>query len=169
MKKITIVGGGNLGAALALGMPKDGKWEVTVTGRKAARLSPLAEAGLKTTTDNQAAVQDADWVILCVQPMQVSKVLEEVSADLKPGKQHLISTATGVSLEALRTQTPEGTVWVRAMPNTASAIQESITCLSGNGLEEEKWAEVEEIFACIGATLRIDEPMMQAATVLGAS
>ncbi|HAP64743.1 MAG TPA: pyrroline-5-carboxylate reductase, partial [Cytophagales bacterium] len=167
MKKITIVGGGNLGAALALGMPKNGNWQVTVTGRKAARLAPLSEAGLDTTTDNEDAVRDADWVILCVQPGQVAGVLREMASVLKPGQQHLISTATGVSLEALRSHTPEGMAWVRAMPNTASAIQESITCLSGQGLTDEQWAEVEQIFACIGATLRIDEPMMQAATVLG--
>ena len=169
MKKITIIGGGNLGAALALGLQKTQAWEVTVTGRKASRLQSLADKGLTISTDNSAAVAEAEWVMLCVQPGQIAGVMEEMKGTLVPGKQQLISTATGLSLSALAGFSGPGFTWVRAMPNTASAIGESMTCLSGAGLQESQWEAVESIFKPIGNVLRIDEPLMQAATVLGAS
>lgn len=171
MKNITIIGGGNLGAAIALGIQKAqrGTWEVLVTGRKAHRLEKLTRQGLAVSTDNIESVRDSDWVILCVQPTQVAGVLEEIKPVLKAGQHTLVSTATGVSIAQLETMTGPGFHWVRAMPNTASAIGESITCLSSPQLDEQGWSFVDAIFGSIGTTLRIDEPLMQAATVLGAS
>ena len=139
MQKITIIGGGNLGSALALGLQKNDAWSVTVTGRKAARLAPLAEAGIATNTDNRAAVADADWIVFCVQPGQMEGVLADLQGTLQPKQHKLVSTATGLSLATLAQQSGPGFTWVRAMPNTASGIGESITCLSAEHLSDAGW------------------------------
>jgi pyrroline-5-carboxylate reductase len=57
---------------------------------------------------------------------------------------------------------------VRAMPNTAIAIQQSMTCLSAFNINAEQMSYVESIFAQLGLVTWIDEKLMEAATVLGA-
>jgi pyrroline-5-carboxylate reductase len=54
------------------------------------------------------------------------------------------------------------------MPNTAIAIRESMTCLSGKDVNPEQLQEIMEIFNQLGSTVKIDEKLMDAATVLGA-
>jgi pyrroline-5-carboxylate reductase len=56
----------------------------------------------------------------------------------------------------------------RAMPNTAIAIQESVTCLCNNGASEDQIKHVTDLFNQLGITISIDEKLMDAATVLGA-
>ncbi|MEO1254683.1 MAG: pyrroline-5-carboxylate reductase dimerization domain-containing protein, partial [Bacteroidota bacterium] len=56
---------------------------------------------------------------------------------------------------------------VRAMPNTAIAIGESMTCIASNN--SDGLAITEKLFNAVGKTLTIEEDLMQAATVLGAS
>jgi pyrroline-5-carboxylate reductase len=54
------------------------------------------------------------------------------------------------------------------MPNTAIAIQESMTCVAARNVSEDKLQYVFDIFGQLGKTVRIDEKLMDAATVLGA-
>jgi pyrroline-5-carboxylate reductase len=54
------------------------------------------------------------------------------------------------------------------MPNTAIAIQESITCISSSNASDTAIKYVEELFSKLGKTANIDEKLMNAATVLGA-
>jgi pyrroline-5-carboxylate reductase len=56
----------------------------------------------------------------------------------------------------------------RAMPNTAIAIQESMTCLSSLEVDEEGVKYLEDLFNQLGKAVWIDEKLMDAATVLGA-
>ena len=53
---------------------------------------------------------------------------------------------------------------VRAMPNTAISIQESMTCLSSNN--KEALENAQNIFNTVGKTLIIDEEQMVPATAL---
>ena len=54
------------------------------------------------------------------------------------------------------------------MPNTAIAIQESITCISSKGNSEDDKHYVDELFSRLGKIAHINENLMNAATVLGA-
>ena len=104
--------------------------------------------------------------MLCVQPNQLGEVLEEINESLTENKL-LISVITGISIEKIAAQLTTQTPVVRAMPNTAIAIGESMTCISSSnaeGLEITK-----NLFDALGKTLIIEEELMQAATVLGAS
>lgn len=58
---------------------------------------------------------------------------------------------------------------VRAMPNTAISIKESMTCISYNNIVGNATIEaVEHIFSLLGKSIIIDDDLMDAATVLGA-
>lgn len=82
--------------------------------------------------------------------------------------QILISTVTGTSIEEIN-QVISGNKVIRVMPNTGAAKKLSMTCIAANEDVKEELAVVEKMFDTIGETLIIEERLMQAATVLGAS
>ncbi len=168
--KIAIIGGGNLGSAIAAGLLKSNfcaAENITVTKRNIATLAWLQEKGINISTDNKDATANADVVILAIKPFQIKEILEEIKNSITPN-QLLISVVTGISLEEIKSIVGNEVSVVRAMPNTAIAIQESITCLSSEKINTDKLKYTESLFATLGKTVVIDEKLMNAATVLGA-
>src|SRR5690349_5589832 len=99
-KKIAIIGGGNLGTAIAEGLIKSGfvlPEHVIVTKRNTKTLRHLEEKGILVSSDNKEAVQFADLIMLCVKPFQVNDVLGEMKDQLKPSHV-LVSAVTGVTI-----------------------------------------------------------------------
>ncbi|RFS23478.1 pyrroline-5-carboxylate reductase [Chitinophaga silvatica] len=169
-KKIAIIGGGNLGTAIAQGLLKSGfskPSDITITKRNINTLSALKEAGVRVETDNDIAIRESEIIVVALKPYNVREVLQEFRASFDPSKHILISVVTGVSIQDLEHVLP-GLPVVRAMPNTAIAIQESITCISHKHVTEEQVRYVKTMFDQLGATVSIDEKLMDAATVLGA-
>jgi len=169
-KKIAIIGGGNLGSAIAEGLLKS-KFckasEITITKRKIITLKNLKDRGVNITTSNADAVRNSELVILAVKPYQVADVLNSFKNELSP-KHVLVSVVTGVLIteieEIVKTKLPV----CRAMPNTAIAIQESMTCLSFSNASVTQINYVKNLFFTLGKVAMIDEKLMEAATVLGA-
>jgi pyrroline-5-carboxylate reductase len=169
-KKITILGGGNLGAAIAEGLLKSGfakPNQLTVTRRNLDRLQHLKEKGVTTTSDNAAAIQTGEIIIVALKPYNVKEVLEGLKKSFDPAKHIIISVVTGVSIQDLHAIVGNVPLF-RAMPNTAIAIQESVTCLCSQHSTNEQVNYVTELFNQLGITISIDEKLMDAATVLGA-
>lgn len=168
---ITIIGGGNLGFSIAEGLLKTKKWSgnnLVVTRRNVAALMPLTKKGVAVSSDNNAAVKNANVIILAVKPWQVKDVVEEFQKSLKNG-QILVSVVTGVSVSDIQSFLGNKKVQVfRAMPNTAIAIQQSMTCISVNDANPEQINTVTEIFEALGKVVFINEALMDSATVLGA-
>ncbi|MBL7872971.1 MAG: pyrroline-5-carboxylate reductase [Cyclobacteriaceae bacterium] len=169
-KKITILGGGNLGAAIAEGLLKSGfakPNQLTVTRRNLDRLQHLKEKGVTITSDNVAAIRASEIIIVALKPYNVKEVLEGLKNSFDPAKHIIISVVTGVSIQNLYTIVGNVPLF-RAMPNTAIAIQESVTCLCSQHSTNEQVNYVNELFNQLGITISIDEKLMDAATVLGA-
>jgi pyrroline-5-carboxylate reductase len=169
-KKITILGGGNLGTAIAEGLIKSGFAEpnqLTVTRRTLDRLHHLREKGVTTTSDNAAAIEAGEIIIVALKPYNVKEILEGLKKSFDPGKHIIISVVTGVSIQDLNVIVGNVPLF-RAMPNTAIAIQESVTCLCSQHTTNEQVNYVTELFNQLGITISIDEKLMDAATVLGA-
>ena len=170
-QKIAIIGGGNLGSAMAEGLvnstfslPAD----ITITKRNTTTLAALAVRGVKISSNNGEAVANADWIILAIKPFQIKEVLEEIKPFLKKDKQVLVSVVTGVWIKEIQEIVGADFPVFRAMPNTAIAIQESITCINGNGVSESQTQFATQLFNQLGKTVLIEEKLMDAATVLGA-
>ena len=170
MKKIAILGGGNIGTALAEGFLAGGKSpsSLIITRRRVEKLTPLAEKGVSTTSDNVAAIGEADLVFLTVRPGQVRPLLEEIAPALDAGRHILVSVVTNFSIAEIEGYTGAQMAVVRAMPNTAVAVRESMTGLAANGPGEKALPEVEELFRLVGRTYVIEEKLMAAATILNA-
>jgi len=171
-KHVAIIGGGNLGVAIAEGLVISGLLkpkQLTITRRHLKALEKLSKKGMNTTTNNGDAVRNAEIIILAVKPHQLKGVLMEIRSELKAEQHLVISVVTGVELPEIAADLGQQIPVFRAMPNTAIAIQESMTCISTLNGTEEQQKTVLSIFNSLGKALIIDDELMAAATVLGAS
>ena len=169
-KKIAIIGGGNLGTAIAEGLIISGEVlasNLYVTRRRAGLLSSLKDIGINVGSDNQEAVKKSDIVILAVKPYQLIEILKGLTPQLTSGK-IVISLVAGIDLNELSLITGKDVPLFRAMPNTAIALQESMTLISTNGSGEEHKQLVVDLFNKMGKTAIIPDELMAAATVLAA-
>lgn len=171
-KKIAIIGGGNLGRAIAEGLADSGftlPGHILVTRRNTAPIRHLERSGIMVGDDNAEAVRFADIVLVAVKPYQVREVLAQLRPVLDPSRHVLCSVVTGVTLSEMGGILGASFPMVRAMPNTAIAIRESMTCLCpSEGVTPELTDYMEQLFGQLGRVVRIDERLMDAATVLGA-
>ncbi len=168
---IAIIGGGNLGTAMAEGLVNSAfskPENIIVTKRNTTTLSLLASKGVIVTNNNVEAVTKASWIILAIKPFQIKEVLEEIKPMLNKDKHVLISVVTGVWINEIQEIVGADFPVFRAMPNTAIAIQESMTCINGSKVTNEQTAFVVQLFDQLGKTVLIEEKLMDAATVLGA-
>ena len=100
--KITIIGAGNIGGATANGFARSGAItpsDITVTARHTTTLEKFAARGMRTTTDNCAAVQDADLVLFAVEPWQMEDMIRSLKDALDFERQILVSLAPGIKPE----------------------------------------------------------------------
>ena len=170
VEKIAIIGGGNLGTAIARGLLANGLFrpsQLVITRRRTALLSDLEEQGISVIKDNVEAVRNADIVFLGVKPYQLQSVVKEMAPALSDNG-IVISLATGISSAEIQAYYPFKAPVFRAMPNTAIEIGESMTCISSVNATEEQENQVLELFEQMGQALIIPEELMAASTVLAA-
>lgn len=161
MKKIAILGAGNMGGAVAIGLHRLAKEvSLTVTTAHASTLEKYAAQGINASLDNVAAAGWADVVILGVKPWLVQSVLEQVKPALS-GKV-LLSLAAGIP-SAQMAEWLSGTGIQAAytvIPNLAAEIGESMTFASAIlGKADDL---VKSLFDQVGKTLIVDERQLQA-------
>ena len=128
---------------------------------------PLKSKGVNILSDNVEAVKKSDIIIIAVKPYQIGAVFKEISSHFSKGKL-LISAVSEFSIENILNEMAEKPTVFRVMPNTASSVNESITCIATNKASESETETVKTIFNSLGSTVVINEQLMAAATVLGA-
>mgnify|MGYP003289816276 CR=1 FL=1 len=166
--KVAIIGAGNMGGAIALGMAKGtivAANEIFVADPSQANLDKLKQQvpEMNTTANNAEAVKDADIVILAVKPWLVEVVLKDLP--LKE-QQILVSIAAGVSTEKLAGYTNNGMTIFRLIPNTAISQMASMTFVTSNNATKEQQQLILDIFNEMGLAMPIMEKDMGAATAL---
>jgi len=167
--KVAIIGTGNIGRAMAVGLTGAGRFkatEIILTRRKIDRLDDLKQQGFQTQSDNRDAVQRADIVVVAVEPQQLDAVLQQIAPDLDAARHLLVSVVSGAAIAAMIRQLGDQLPIARAMPNTGIALGQSMTCLSMSFDDAELREKVVRLFECVGRTLIIDEELMTPATAL---
>jgi pyrroline-5-carboxylate reductase len=170
--KITIIGAGNMGGAIARGLAAGGgsfrPEEITVTARTETTLDKIRQfhPAIHTTTDNAVAVQGADFVVLAVKPWLLPGVLQVIREHLDLARQVIISVAAGISFEELRAMLGGAPALFRVIPNTAIAIGQSVTLIAQENATEEQSAQVQKIFDELGIGILIEERLMGAGTAV---
>ncbi len=169
-KKIAIIGGGNIGTAILKGLLASGKihaGNISITRRKTQLLSEFTTLGVRVSSDNVTAAKNSSIIILAVLPRQLEAVVKEISPVL--GKEKiLVSVVSAFTIEEIEGMAGKKLSLVRAMPNTAIAVGESMTCLSANDDDLDALLTVREYFALCGEVLQISEKLQPAATILAA-
>lgn len=168
--KISIIGGGNMGSAIAFGLASssnDVAKEITIINRRQSRADEIIKAGfnINSIANDSSSLQDADIVIIAVKPWLVEDVLTTHQKKLN-SKQFIISVAASVTLEQLEKWTPLGTPIFRVMPNTAISIKESMTFISSYSADENQNNIVLNLFSQLGKAELVDEALFPALTSL---
>ncbi len=166
---IAILGSGNIGLSLAKGLVKSGickPQQISLTRRNVSALADLAAIGYHTTDNNLKAVRKADFIVIAVLPQQLNKLLDEIKPSIKADKQLIISVVSGVSCSDIRKQLDLNIQIIRAMPNTAIAIGQSMTCIASDNSTTKSINFVKSLFDTVGVTIQINEELMTSATAL---
>lgn len=160
-KTITFVGNGKMALALAKGLVET--HAIEVIGRSMETLERFEEelkVPVKKTLYPHADLTDKT-VFLCVKPAN----LKEVSQKLRGEARVLYSVLAGTTLESLKAIHAEH--YVRAMPNLAAEVNESMTSLTG---DERLCTEAIVLFQGIGSALWLSsEKELDIATALAGS
>lgn len=170
-KNVTIIGGGNMGLAMAKGMLQT-KWADAERMMIAEPLKDKLEhikgiaQGLKTSHSNTEAAAFADVVVLSVKPQIMSHVLDEIKPFMKDDKL-VISLAAGVTTGYMEKKLGGKVPVIRAMPNIAAVVRESATAICpGKYATENHLAIARSIFESVGIVVDVEESLMDAVTGL---
>ena len=168
--RITIIGAGNIGGAVAIGLARcQDAPQVTVTARHAASLERFVPYGIQTSTDNRQAVQGADIVCFAVKPWQMEEMLAGLRDALDYDQQLLVSLAPGITPEQFRAWlTVDGRMPALAyvIPNTAAEIGESMSYIASLTASETQLALLKEVFDGIGRSEIVPMGQMLSGTSL---
>jgi len=170
-KRIAVIGGGNMGMALARGILQT-NWAQPDRIMIAEPLKEKLEAirnsakGIKTSHSNVEATTWADVILLSIKPQIMGHVLDEIKPAMKDSKL-VISVAAGISTSTIEKRLGGKVPVVRAMPNIAAVVREAATaiCLGSNATEQDR-ATAKHIFESVGMVVDVDEDLMDAVTGL---
>ncbi len=170
-KRIAIIGGGNMGMALAKGILQT-SWakpgHIMVAEPLKTRLEHIKgiAPGVTTSHSNLEAAQFADIIVLSVKPQIMIKVIDEIKPTLKDSKL-IVSVAAGITTAAMEKKVGGKVPVVRAMPNIAAVVREAATAICpGKYATEEHMASATHIFESVGTVVEVEEVLMDAVTGL---
>jgi len=171
--RVAILGTGKMGGILLQAFLKNNlvsAEQIFATVHHPERAQALsAQFGIEVTTDNLAAAQQADVILLGVKPIQVPALIEAIKPALSPGKT-VLSFAASVKTRSLEDGAGCELAVIRAMPNTPATLAAAITALcAGRFVSTEQMAVAQKIFQTVGRTVIVDEKHMDAVTGLSGS
>ena len=166
--KIAVIGAGMMGSAIIKSLLK-GEYigKITAVDIQVEKLKDLEKLGVKVSSENRKAAEDADIVFIIVKPGDVEKVLKEIGKEIKD--KLVISVAATVPLNFLKKNAPEARI-VRVMPNLGALVQASYTayCCGENVTVQDK-EKVKTLLNMMGICEEIDEKYMDAITAISGS
>jgi pyrroline-5-carboxylate reductase len=174
VKRIAVIGAGNMGSALIGGILNAGvadREHVAATVRSEEHAAQVrAKYGIACTAGgNREAVSGAELVVLAVKPTTLPKVLDEIRDVLEPS-QVLLSLAASMPLTVIEKLVGARTPVFRAMPNIPVVVGEGATAVSANvNCTAEQRSFVESVFRAVGVAVFVDEEQMHAVTALSGS
>lgn len=166
--KISIIGGGAMGGAVARGLISADAVEpqmLTVANPHIEKIADLASQGVSVTTSNADAAKGADIVILAVKPWLIEGVIREIAPVINPTTTEVSAIVAGVSCEELARMFGDR-LPARlsiAMPNTAMTVRRSMTFIVNVKGDAEG---ARRIFEPLGRVMMTDERHLPGATAL---
>lgn len=164
--KLSFIGCGNMGSAIAKGLITSGfisPENICISDPCGAK-APLD--GVNMTSDNVAAADFADIILLCVKPKIVPAVLAEIKGHTKT----VVSIAAGVTIASIEEIIGKDKEIIRVMPNTPAMVGCGMSAICKNtSATAETLENVVKIFSAVGKTVIIDEADIHAVTAVSGS
>ena len=172
--KIAIIGAGNMGGAIACGLAASGEYkagEIVCANPSVGKLNALKLRYdiISTTTDNLAAAEGADMVIIAVKPWLAESVIKQIAVAFNAPDRMLVSVVADTTFEALRCWVSHSEcqpVIFRVIPNTAICVGQSMTFVSADGATLEQTDAVMGVFGKMGEVMLVGEKMLEVGMVL---
>jgi pyrroline-5-carboxylate reductase len=173
LKKIALVGGGNMGEALIAGLLRSKQWKPSQILVCDIRHDQLAKLQLRykiqAGVDNRWAAREADIILLAVKPQQMAHVLKEIGPVLR-SSQLVLSIAAGIPTSFIEDYLGKGVPVIRIMPNTPALVGEGAAALSrGRWAKATHEKTAHSILATVGTVVTVSEKHLDAVTALSGS
>ncbi len=169
--KLTLIGAGKMGSAIAGGLVRNSVFRadelMAVDPVEAARVSFEATTGVRCLPSAGTALSGADAVLLAVKPQSAAAVSTRI-APLCRAKL-IISIMAGVPIRRLGEWFGTARV-IRVMPNTPLLVGEGASvfaCGSGVNAADRKLAKC--VFGALGIVFEMKEDLLDAVTALSGS
>lgn len=166
--KITIIGAGNMGGAIARALAGGSYFnmsDITCTARSSQTLARF-DKDFSLTTDNHEAVKEADIVIFAVKPWLMEEVVRDVAPYMALDRQIVASVAAGISFSQLSEWMGGTPAMFRIIPNTAIEIGSGVTFISSRKASDQTRTMMLDMFSQMGYALEVEEEMMASGTAL---
>lgn len=158
-----IIGGGNMGTALARGLLEAGivsAPDLVVVESNADRRQQLAE--LVPGAVIVESIRPCGAAVIAVKPPDAPAA---ASASVAAGATRIVSIAAGVTVSTLEAACGPGVAVIRSMPNTPCLVGEGVTAIAaGTSATDEDLAWAESILGAVGLVVRVPEDKIDAIT-----
>ncbi len=171
MKKLFIIGVGNMGGAILEGIiPQVLKEEdISIYDVDKSRLQPFLDSKIEVVHTIEGGVKNAESILLAVKPQNMEDVLMKMRGAVSE-RNLIISIAAGITTNYVKRILGQNTKVARVMPNLCINVKKgaSACCFSSDCTNGDKQF-VESLFKELGITLSIDESKMDIVTAISGS
>ncbi|WP_239617458.1 late competence protein ComER [Cohnella mopanensis] len=165
--KIGFIGAGSMGSLLVGAFVRAGAMrpdDIVISSRTSSKLYSLANQypGLQVATTNKDAAADADYLFLCVKPLDFRSVLDEITSVLTPD-QIVISITSPVRISSLEELIPCKVA--KIIPSVVNAVGSGASLVMwGSRLTDEDRSALWHLFAAISQPISISEEEVRVAS-----
>ena len=169
--KITIIGAGNIGSAVAACLAKGHLYnekDIIISTPHTDKLENLHKQfpAIRIMTENQYAISEADIIILAVKPCIVDEVLSPLRFSRT---QILVSLVTGISISHLAHLSETEMPIFRVVPNIAITEHSSLTLITSRKAGKEHQQLIKQTFEEGGKCLFAEEKQLDIISALTSS
>ncbi len=170
--KIGFIGAGNMGGAIL----KGALTKAFISADSVVVCDPNKDVSAKWKNDFHVHVASSnaelanlcDWIFLCVKPIFLADVIDEIKP-FANGKK-IVSIAAGWSIAMLEKALGDEVQLLRVMPNTPALVGEGLLALcQETSLNDEDFVWAQKLFATLGAVQIIPERLIDAVIAVSGS
>lgn len=156
-RKIAFIGAGNMAHAIIAGLVSHGypASMITVCSPTPVRRDKIAEQyGIISTSDNIAAAQQADVIILAVKPQMMAEVCQALQHSVDFSQKLVLTIAAGIPAQRYHDYLAQSLQLIRIMPNTPSLVGKGVSGLFAEeniNVEDKQFAE--QLMQSVGSVI----------------
>lgn len=131
MTTVAFIGAGNMAKAIIGGMLSGGfaGEQIIAADPNADQLAEFSLQGVKTTSDNVAAIEAADIVVLAVKPQVMKQVCQPLAGAAQSKQPLFVSIAAGLPADTIAQWLGGNVAMARVMPNTPAMVGKGVSGL----------------------------------------